>query len=235
MDLEWTMKSSRQRLGAPVRHAQQGSDRTLRAPACQGTRRARLLGENDSRGPVGAVNGERVDMGHHGEEHRGGENGCRHSQHRTQDRADRAARSAGTALMLTGMADLERRHRGRQGRRVSIRRRHSHNLRMLVILRGCAVVVCVMGQCHRLHLHGCTAAVVTWTAKRHGRGCGTLRGNCQHQHPYQQHSDPQTHSSILTRSCGLVPRLVPPGTAQALGRFPSLCMRVTMKSAACVM
>ncbi len=64
----------------------------------------RLLGENVSRGAVGAFGCEGVDAGHHGRKDRGAENRRWHSQHRAQDRTERAARRAGTALVLGGVA-----------------------------------------------------------------------------------------------------------------------------------
>ena len=67
---------------------------------------------------------------------------------------------------------------------------------MLVLVLGLdsTIVMCVLGRCSRMHLSRCTAAVVIGAAKRHGRGGSTLRGNRQHQQPYQQRSDQQMHS-----------------------------------------
>jgi len=70
---------------------------------------------------------------------------------------------------------------------------------MLVICRGGAVVMCVVSRRSSLHPGGCTAAMVIGAAKRHGRDGSTLRGNCQHQQPYQQRSDQQTHPFTLSQ------------------------------------
>ena len=189
------MMSSRQSLGVPVLHAQQWKDRTWRGRACQRTRRTRQLGENDSRGSVGAVSGERVDAGHHGGEHRRGENGCRHGHHRTQDRADRTTRSTGAALVLAGIADLGRRRENGRGGCVFICR--SRSLGMLVLCRSDAVVMRVVGRSGGLHLGGCTGAVVIGSTKRHGRYSSTLRGDCQHQQPHQKRSNEGHHRRII--------------------------------------
>ncbi len=77
---------------------------------------------------------------------------------------------------------------------------------MLVILRGSAAMMSVTSRCGGLHLGGCTAAVVIGTAQHHGRGGNALRGNCQHQQPYQQRSDQHTHA-LLYRSAVTVRRL----------------------------
>lgn len=79
---------SRQSLGTPVLQMQPWRDRTWREGACQRTRRARQLGENVSRGAVGAVSSERVDAGHHGGEHHGAESRGRHCQHGIEDRPE---------------------------------------------------------------------------------------------------------------------------------------------------
>ena len=224
MESEWTMMSSRQSLGAPMPHAQQGRDRTWRGPACQRTQRARQLGENESRGAVGPVSGERIDAGHHGGEHRGGENGCRHDQHRVHDRTDGTARSAGAAFMLAGMADLGSGRRTHRGRWVFIRDRC---YAVVVWSRsGVARLVRVRGGYSRLHLDGYRAARVIGAAERHGRSSSTLRRNCQHQQPDQQRSDQQTHALTLQQTVYDVAGRVLPGEQRVIGACLDLVPRI---------
>ncbi len=188
--------SSRKSLGAPVLHAQQGRDRTWRGLACQRTRRTRQLGENDSRGAVGPVSGERVDAGHYGAEHRGGEKGCRHGQHRTQDRTDGTARSTCAALVLARIADLLRRRRTCRVRRRLFVSVVCHVV-VLMTTAGVASAVLMLYQRALLHGGGRFATVVVRTAERHGHGSGTLRGDRQHKQPEQKRSDQQPHPLSL--------------------------------------
>ncbi len=200
MESEWTMMSSRQSLGAPMPHAQQGRDRAWREPACQRTRRTRQLGENESRGAVGPVSGEDIDAGHRGGEHRGGENGHRHSKQRAQDGPERAARSAGTALLFGGVAALRGRFRAGR-RRVGFIGQGCH-----LMVPGCALpvamVVRVLGRPGLLGGGGCRTAMVVRAAERHGRGSSALSGNRQNQQPDQKRSNQQTHPFTLPQPRG---------------------------------
>ena len=133
---------SRQSLGTPVLQMQPWRDRIWREGACQRTRRTRQLGENVSRGAVGAVSGKSVDAGHHGGEHRGAESRGRHHQPGIEDRPERTAGRAGAAFVLAGLA--ESRRRVSRGRRNFVDR--GRTLVMCVLGRSTCCVVCVIGR-----------------------------------------------------------------------------------------
>ena len=187
--------SSRIGLSAPGLHAQRGRDRFRRGRACQRTRRARRLREDDSRGAVGAVGGESVDGGGQGAEHRGRKIRRRHSQHRGQDGTNRAARSAGAALLLHCRDNLRGKRRRCGIRAIAI----ESGDRFSVIMgawRGAPVVRLHGWRC-LLRMDGRPAVMVIGPAKRHDRGRSTLRRYRHHQQPDQDRSDQQTHLATV--------------------------------------
>ena len=67
---------------------------------------------------------------------------------------------------------------------------------MLMNCHGPTVGVRVFGQFNQLHLRGSPSMMIGAT-ECHGHGCGTLRGNRQHQQPDQQRSNKQPHGATL--------------------------------------
>ena len=190
--------SSRQSLGAPGLHPQRGRDRIWREPACQRTRASPPLREDDSRGTVRPVGGERADGGHHGRELRGCDSGRWHGERGAQDGPERAARSAGTALLLDGVTAW--RERCRAGRR----RVDLIGLGCHLMVPGCALPVAMvargLGGSGLLCAGGCRATMVIRPAKGHGRGSSALSGNRQNQQPDQERSNQQTHAMTLQQA-----------------------------------
>lgn len=189
--------SSRECLGSPWLQPQRGRDKVWRGRACQRTRRARQLHENDSRRTVRSVGGDCADGGHHGGEHRGRDSRRRHGKRRAQEGTERAAGCTGTAFLFDDVIALRGCFRAGRSGVVFI------GLGCQIMVPGSAlfsaVVVRMLGRSGLLGAGCGRAAMVVRTAERHGCDRSTLGGDCQHHQPDQKRSKEQTHVCSLQK------------------------------------